>query len=465
MRISRLELDGIGPFEGAVFEIPAPPEGSRGELVLFEGPNGCGKTTIALAIALAAAPSMLRKDDLRTIVVPDSAWRGRFREQEKAALIQIEHRGRILNEQIESTGIEHAYGDSGSQIYEVSFRDGAISLDNQRRHYTYVPPFSEPSWMAFSFQGRQSTPILHTSGPREIDPVEWNRTNLGFGTSPASGILGQVLTNIDYGRARAAVYAQQATEAPDRTRFQEAVEAATARIERMEWALSTVLDRRVTIEFDLKRVYPRILFDGAEIPLEYLGEGLRSTVAWLADLLVRLELTPWDHSDARSPFEQDFWLILDEVEVNLHPRMQAHLFPALRRLFPNARIYATVHSPFAVAAAGEGHVFPIRPQRGTRLVTGPQEPMKLAHGQSLSWVVEEVFDTPSMFLDAETRRSLELHDQEVRSLLAGKEIDWPAFLERRRWLMSLNDEVATIVAMREVAVQRRIDAQLEDRSS
>ncbi|HVK66055.1 MAG TPA: ATP-binding protein, partial [Polyangium sp.] len=59
MRVARLELSGIGPFEDAVFEVPEPPAGSSGELVFFEGPNGCGKTTIAQAIALAACPGVL----------------------------------------------------------------------------------------------------------------------------------------------------------------------------------------------------------------------------------------------------------------------------------------------------------------------------------------------------------------------------------------------------------------------
>src|SRR4051794_14053055 len=52
MRLARLELKDIGPFEDVVFEIPEPK--GPGELVLFEGPNGSGKTTIMQAIATVA---------------------------------------------------------------------------------------------------------------------------------------------------------------------------------------------------------------------------------------------------------------------------------------------------------------------------------------------------------------------------------------------------------------------------
>src|SRR4029079_709402 len=176
------------------------------------------------------------------------------------------------------------------------------------------------------------------------------------------------------------------------------------------------------------------------------------TLAWLVDLVARLELTPWKDV-SRSPFDQDFWLLLDEVDQSLHPALQRHILPALRRLFPNAHIYASTHSPFVVASASEGYVFPIRPSKKTHLVTGETKPEALLPGQSLSWIVEEIFDTPSMFLDEETRSGLAAHERDVKVLRTKKSIDWVPFLENRRWLMSLNDEVATIVGMREVPIQ------------
>jgi len=53
MRLTRIELHDVGPFADATFEIPA--SDGDGGVVLFEGPNGCGKTTLALMIAAAVS--------------------------------------------------------------------------------------------------------------------------------------------------------------------------------------------------------------------------------------------------------------------------------------------------------------------------------------------------------------------------------------------------------------------------
>jgi hypothetical protein len=344
---------------------------------------------------------------------------------------------------------------------EVPLQAGAVA--GLLRHADEVQDHPErpTRWAVYTFRGQQDTPVLESPGPRDIDRSAALPGSLAFGAHTTATLLGQLLTNVDYGRLRSAEQARHAKDASE----ERDIEAAAAReqkvLERMQDAFSRVLDRRVEVRFELRRVVPRVFFDGEEIPLDLLGEGLRATMAWLADLLVRLELTDWEREDL-SPYDQDFWLILDEVEVNLHPRMQARLFPTLRRLFPNARIYATVHSPFAVAAAGEGVVFPIRPDPRTHHVSGAQEAVRLDHGQSLSWVIEEIFDVSAMFLDQETQERLRTHDRDVHAIGEAKPLDWSRFLENRRWLMRLNEEVNTIVAMREVPVRRVIQSKLDE---
>jgi AAA domain, putative AbiEii toxin, Type IV TA system/AAA domain len=462
MRISRLELDGIGPFEKAVFELPEPAPGNRGELVLFEGPNGAGKTTIAQAIGLAASPVLYERFGGASLYLSDE-WSRRFRSDVGASRVEIEHDGQRSHLRMGQKSVDwFVQATAGRRqkktAMRLSIEGPSLSWEPDEESHAehYIPPLVPGDWAAYTFSGHQPTPTVGSNGPQPIDHSSVLSNDLSFGVNSAGHLLGQLLTNLEYERVRAAQYANEAPP-PKQKRLKASAKAREGALRRMESALSKVLNREVKIRFGLDQIGPKVLFDGQEIPLDLLGEGLRTTIAWLADLLVRLELTPWQRQDI-SPFEQDFWLVLDEVEVNLHPQMQARLFPALRELFPNARIYATTHSPFAVASAADGHVFSIRPDLKTRGVSGPQEATKLAPGQSLAWVIQEVFDTSSTFLDEKTKTALAEHNRDVRELRAGRvDIEWDRFLENRRWLMGLNDELSAIVAMREVPVRRRID--------
>jgi hypothetical protein len=220
-------------------------------------------------------------------------------------------------------------------------------------------------------------------------------------------------------------------------------------------AISKVLDRKVTFEVPVGQHAPTVCVDGERVPLDLLGEGMRSTLAWLADLLVRLHRVSWEDA-ARSPLEQDFWLILDEIDESLHPTMQARIYPALRELFPNARIYATTHSPFVIASVGEGVVFPIRPDKDHK-VRGNVEALMLEPGQSLEWVTTEIFQARTGFIDQKTRDLLDEHKRDIRRFQRTGKMDWDAFFARRSELFKLNDEVRVMAAMQEVRVRQEVD--------
>src|SRR6185437_2216676 len=222
-----------------------------------------------------------------------------------------------------------------------------------------------------------------------------------------------------------------------------------------ERVLSRVLDRSVKLSFPFGQQSPKVTLDGEEIAIDLLGEGLRATFSWLADLLVRLERIVWVDT-ARSPLDQEFWLILDEIELSLHPKMQAQLYPALRELFPNARIYATTHSPFVIASAAEGVVFRVRPDK-ERKVRGEVKARLLQPGESLELVTTDIFDAPYGFIDQGTRRMLDEHRRDIRRFRKTKTMDWDAFFARRGKLFELNDEVRTAVAIQEVPVRREVD--------
>lgn len=456
MRVARIEFDGIGPFEKASFEIP-PPQVQSGELVLFEGPNGSGKSTvmeaIAMAVALAAGAQghLLGIEDQASAQLP--RWPGRFRRLDGRAGVEIEHgqdQARVV--------LQRSYDSS-----PVTYLPPLSALTEALASFAFAARFQAKSarFAAFSYRGRLGSALLDTHGPAAEPWRVALEGALSFAESarqdPLS--LGQFLKDRTYERLVASEAASRSQNDAERTAAAATARAREESMERLRLALERILDRRIEFVFPLGRLDPKVTFDGEEIEPDLLGEGLRSTFSWLSDLLMRLSLVHWEDAH-RSPFDQEFWLILDEIDESLHPLMQARLFPELRKLFPNAHIYATTHSPFAVAACTDGWVFPIRPRAGDHRVTGAQRPEPLEAGQSLEYVVEKVFAAPSTFVDEPTRVALATHLDGVKALRGGAAADLEEFRKARAFLMSLNDEVRTIVVMREGPIRRLVEQQL-----
>ncbi len=442
MRVAWIELKEIGPFESALLVIPEPLKGQRGELVIFEGPNGSGKTTIAEAISSFSnsdefVQRLHAQGEAEDLCPPMSQFVQRFRS-EGEAIVRIEH---------------------GDFWRTYAFKPGRAGPWNGTPGPAF-PRSERRSWAAFAYRGHQPTPIIATKGPAEIDAPPL-RGALSFGAvSPASAHFGQLLVNLDQEVAKA--FREAHRDGLPAERRQELERLAASRqqmLDEIARAISEVFDRKVTFEVPIGQHAPTVLVDGEPIPLDLLGEGMRSTLAWLADLLVRLHRIPWEDA-AGSPLEQDFWLILDEIDESLHPTMQMRILPALRGLFPNARMYVTTHSPFVVASAGEGWVFSINPDAHHR-VSGTIAPRRLEPGQSLEWVVEEIFGAETGFIDPWTRDALRAHRADISRLRRKEDLGgegWRVFLERRAKLLHLNEQVQTVVAMQEVPVQSVVEA-------
>ena len=344
------------------------------------------------------------------------------------------------------------HGEPEKRIAEMA----AAAIDNETT-----------SWAAFAFRGSQPTANLATEGPKRIHRPAL-RCALAFGEIfPASADLGQILVNLYFDRLQAWSQAEQAKGTPEESNFRRQADAFQAALDRFARALSDVLDRNVTITFVPGQRPPVVKVDGEEIPLDLFGEGLRRTFAWLSDLCARLELTRWKDT-SRSPFDQDFWLLLDEIDQSLHPALQRRILPALRKLFPNARIYASTHSPFVVASAPDGCVFPMRPDpENHHRVSGAVEPVALGPGHSLAWAVEEVFAVPSPFVDDDTIARLAKHKTAVARIARGEldGFDWRAFARMREPLIQAEGEGRAIVTLTEARVRALIDKHLRETAS
>lgn len=82
---------------------------------------------------------------------------------------------------------------------------------------------------------------------------------------------------------------------------------------------------------------------GKELFLEQLSDGERGLIALVFDLTRRLAIA---NPNSDNPIEEGSALVLiDEIELHLHPKWQRDVLPRLRDTFRNCQFVVTTHSP------------------------------------------------------------------------------------------------------------------------
>ena len=78
------------------------------------------------------------------------------------------------------------------------------------------------------------------------------------------------------------------------------------------------------------------------VPLVQLSLGYQTVLAWTIDIAWRLLDR---YPDSRNPLEEPAIVIVDEIDLHLHPKWQRVIRKHLTGYFPNVQFIATAHSP------------------------------------------------------------------------------------------------------------------------
>ena len=78
------------------------------------------------------------------------------------------------------------------------------------------------------------------------------------------------------------------------------------------------------------------------IPAEYLSQGEKSVAALISDIALRMSGA---NPAMKKPLSTDAIIMIDEVDLHLHPDWQAQIAVKLQKIFPNAQFIVSSHSP------------------------------------------------------------------------------------------------------------------------
>jgi predicted ATP-binding protein involved in virulence len=93
------------------------------------------------------------------------------------------------------------------------------------------------------------------------------------------------------------------------------------------------------------------LGDGRILPFNSLSDGTRNFFAIIADMAYMcLTLNP--HLKERALKETEGVVLIDELDLHLHPEWQRKIINILKDTFPNIQFVVTTHSPFLIQETG-----------------------------------------------------------------------------------------------------------------
>jgi predicted ATP-binding protein involved in virulence len=78
------------------------------------------------------------------------------------------------------------------------------------------------------------------------------------------------------------------------------------------------------------------------LAIDQLSDGYRNLLAIIIDFARRLAVA---NPYIENPLEVPGILLIDEMELHLHPKWQQTIIPSLRKVFPNTQLIVTTHSP------------------------------------------------------------------------------------------------------------------------
>jgi hypothetical protein len=104
---------------------------------------------------------------------------------------------------------------------------------------------------------------------------------------------------------------------------------------------------------------PRVEFETPYgwVPLRQLGYGYQTLVTWVADLANRMAER---YPNSPNPLHEPAVVLVDEIDLHLHPKWQRKLMTFLTGRFPNVQFIATAHSPLVAQAAADANLAVLR---------------------------------------------------------------------------------------------------------
>jgi predicted ATP-binding protein involved in virulence len=402
-RIESLEINKIGAFEHIKMDFPKKTDPDKAEIHILTGENGTGKSTVL---------------HLLSHCVPfEESWLiEKFQSSRQSSFI-ID--ASLYDQPVKIKANDKYFDNNLKNIDEEDLKLYFKNYADLPKELLYYPEIGVFPFSLFAYSGYRKLSEIETNGikPLNKNPLE---NSLDFDKSINPNLFVQWVTNTQSNYALNFLKLVHSGEIIELNKVNKLYREP---LELIESIISQVIGQSMKFEVEGQHEVRIRIEKNQTIPFNHLPDGLKSIISWIGDLLMRMDRIEW-FSDTIDIFDRNFILFLDEIEVHLHPAWQRKILLVVQKLFKNAQIFISTHSPFVVGSVDGAWVHKLKKEGAYAVLDG--EPTLSNDGKTFVQILSDTFDITSLFGEQNERKILRF--KEIKDLiLSGQEYNETEF--------------------------------------
>lgn len=163
--------------------------------------------------------------------------------------------------------------------------------------------------------------------------------------------------------------------------FDPQLNAVRTAIYRFMPGFSDLTVRRSPLRMEVKK-------EGQTLRVEQLSDGEKCLIAMVGDIARRLAIA---NPNALNPLECDGVILIDEIDLHLHPTWQHVVVSRLIETFPNCQFLISTHSPHVITHVAPENLFSLKLIKGELYVEQPRE----SYGKNVEQILRNNMGLPN----------------------------------------------------------------------
>lgn len=397
MEVKNFTLNNIGRFEQ--LNIPlAPQRNANKNITVFVGNNGSGKTSIlkSLSTALSWLVARIQSESGKGSAIPELV----IKNGTPSASIDIEifHHivGKVEDEDLDSYDENYfnwrtAKARRGRKAEHKSYLSDATALaDYYRTKLSNDEQASLPLIVFYSVERVVIDIPLKIKGKHSFLQLDGYDKSLNQGVDFRrffEWFRDREDTENESGLTEDAIEQLRSVLGDNEETWQKINELRASSKDRQLDAVRSAIYKFMPEFSNLRvrrkpRLHMSIDKNGEAFDVAQLSQGEKSLMALIGDIARRLAVM---NPALKNPLQGDGIVLIDEVDMHLHPKWQRTLIDQLATTFPNCQFVLTTHSPLVISDSDKALVYSIDEDGINRL-----PPL---YGEDANMVLLEIMDT------------------------------------------------------------------------